>query len=108
MHITDIKLNIVKNGGKVYYSDTDSIVTNIKLPDSMVDKTKLGLLKLEANIRGKGIFISGKLYSYIDDKGNIVKKCKGFYSNTITFDDYVQLLDAKDISTTFNKQSTID
>lgn len=46
VYISKLKLDILKKGGKIYYSDTDSIVTNIKLPDSLVSAKGLGLLKL--------------------------------------------------------------
>lgn len=40
IHISKLKLNILSSGGQIFYSDTDSIVTDIKLPDSMVDNKK--------------------------------------------------------------------
>lgn len=36
IHITKLKLEILKLNSKLYYSDSDSIVTNIKLPDNLV------------------------------------------------------------------------
>jgi len=47
MYISQIKLNILANGGKIYYSDTDSIVTDVALPSETVSDTELGKLKLE-------------------------------------------------------------
>lgn len=38
IHITKIKLYILSQGGEIYYSDTDSIVTNVKLPDDMISE----------------------------------------------------------------------
>lgn len=32
IHINKLKIFIMKNGGTIYYSDTDSIITDIKLP----------------------------------------------------------------------------
>ena len=61
IHITKLKLEILRHGGELYYSDTDSIVTDIKLPDSMISNNELGKLKLEHEVI-KGIFISGKFY----------------------------------------------
>lgn len=46
IYITKLKLDILKLGADLYYSDTDSIVTNKKLPTSMVSDKRLGLLKL--------------------------------------------------------------
>ena len=46
IHITKIKLDILKRGGNIYYSDTDSIITYLKLDNSMVNSKELGKLKL--------------------------------------------------------------
>lgn len=59
IHISKIKLDILKSGGDIFYSDTDSIVTNIKLDDSMIDSKEIGKLKFEHTVKS-GIFISGK------------------------------------------------
>lgn len=58
--------------GNVFYCDTDSIVTNKKLPTS----DKLGDLKREYTIK-KGYFIAPKFY-YMDTDQGIVVKIKGF------------------------------
>lgn len=36
IYMQRVKLDILKRGGVLYYTDTDSIVTNIPLPDDMV------------------------------------------------------------------------
>ena len=59
IHINKLKLNILNPGGKLYYSDTDSIISNMKLPDSMVSTKELGLLKL-VHVLKKVIFINNK------------------------------------------------
>lgn len=59
IHMNKLKLDILKTNGKIFYSDTDSIVTNKRLSDKLT-ATEIGLLKLEHGIE-KGIFISGKL-----------------------------------------------
>ena len=46
IHITKIKLYILNRGGKLYYTDSDSVITNLKLPQQMVHRTDLGKLKL--------------------------------------------------------------
>lgn len=46
IHINKIKLYIISKGGIIYYSDTDSVVTNLELPDYMVNSNELGKLKL--------------------------------------------------------------
>lgn len=49
--------------GKIYYSDSDSIVTDARLPVYIVSNNELGKFKLEHEIQ-KGIFISGKTYGF--------------------------------------------
>lgn len=58
-----IKAYILSQGGKIYYTDTDSIVTDIPLPGKYVGED-LGLFKLEHKII-RGYFISSKLYCII-------------------------------------------
>ena len=86
IHISKIKLDILSKGGSIYYSDTDSIVTDIKLSDEMVDSNILGKLKLEHTIK-KGIFIAGKTYCFIDDKDNFINKAKGIKSSSLSYQD---------------------
>jgi hypothetical protein len=54
MIINEYKLLAQKEGLGIYYSDTDSLVVNGKMPDRVVDPSKLGMLKLE------NIFKEGK------------------------------------------------
>ena len=91
IHISKIKLLILNSGGKIYYSDTDSIVTDLKLPDTMVHKNELGKLKLEHEI-SKSIFISGKSYALITNNDQFVNKYKGLKSSSLTWQDYTDLL----------------
>jgi len=51
MYISNLKLNILKNGGKIFYSDTDSIVTNLNLNNLLVNPNEIGKLKLEHKIK---------------------------------------------------------
>ena len=44
-----IKLDVLNKGGSIYYTDTDSIVTDIKLDESVVGKD-LGKFKLEHEV----------------------------------------------------------
>jgi len=81
MHMSKIKLDILNKGvagslllakhrNKIYYTDTDSIVTNIELN---VDKTAIGALKLEHTIK-ESYFITNKTYCLVDSEGLIIKK----------------------------------
>jgi len=83
---------------KLFYTDTDSIYTNLN-PDQMmvlypniVSDKGLGLLKLE-NISSKAIFLAPKLYylKTIDDKESF--KVKGLDKNVkLTEEDFIDLL----------------
>ena len=83
-------LQVEQAGGKVYYCDTDSIVTDIPLPSSLVSENSYGLWKLERNVK-KGIYILPKLYAELSDGGEEVLKSKGIireYRETMQFDTY--------------------
>lgn len=86
IYMNKIKLEIFKLGGKIYYMDTDSIVTNIELPKHYLGKN-LGQLKLEHKIK-KAYFISSKTYCLLIENGKIIKKAKGVFSNSLTLNDY--------------------
>jgi len=78
---------------KLYYSDTDSMVTNKPLPDYMVG-TGLGQLKLEYVIK-KAVFLAPKVYALITTDGKEIIKVKGLTSEVIsklTFSDLEALL----------------
>lgn len=90
IHITKIKLDIIKLGGSLYYSDTDSIVTDINLPKHMVDSKAIGLLKLEYNI-DKAYFISNKTYCLRLKDGSTVIKAKGVDSSKLTYENFIQM-----------------
>lgn len=75
----------------LYYSDTDSLFLDIKLPDGLVSNTELGLLKYEGEIN-QGIFIAPKLY-YIEYKdGRIITKGKGLSTSKLSFNHFISLL----------------
>lgn len=57
---------IIKMGGNIYYSDTDSIVTDIELLPNMVDLKSLVKLKNEHRVI-IGYFISAKTYCLITE-----------------------------------------
>ena len=86
IHINKIKNIILQKGGNIYYSDTDSIVTNVKLTSKLVDRNSIGKLKLECKIK-KGYFISGKTYCLILDKKYVTKENKGVIIKNKGFDD---------------------
>lgn len=89
IHINTIKLWILSNGGILYYSDTDSIVTNLNLPSEMLGN-ELGLLKLEYKIK-KAYFITSKTYMMELYNGDLIKKAKGVYAENLNKSDYENL-----------------
>jgi len=107
IYISKIKLKIMANGGKIFYSDTDSIVTSQKLPESLVNDKELGKFKLEHVIK-KGIFISGKTYCLLTDKDIFINRAKGVKSNSLNYNDYVNLLNSCNVNTAVKSQSKID
>ena len=87
IHMAKIMLYILSKGGKLYYTDTDSIVTDLKLPEFMVDSKEIGKLKLE-HIITEGYFIADKTYAFKTTNGLIVKKAKGVDSSSLAYSDY--------------------
>ncbi len=81
-----IKLNILKNGGEIYYMDTDSLVTNVKLDDNLVGKD-LGQFKLEYFVN-KAYFITSKTYCLLIDNDKTIIKAKGVYNDSLTLKDF--------------------
>ena len=82
-------------GASLIYSDTDSIVTDLslnKFKEVMPEKVgkELGLLKFEYQIR-KGYFISNKVYALLLNDGTIIKKGKGFSTDSISLSEYEQM-----------------
>lgn len=98
-----IHMSIFKNipDVKIYYSDTDSIVTNVPLPDWMVG-TELGQVKLEHVIK-KAVFLAPKVYALITEDNKEIIKVKGLRHDVISklrFSDFEALL-IKDFSREF-------
>jgi hypothetical protein len=100
IYMSKIKLDIIKNDGELYYSDTDSIITNKQLPNSMVSSKELGKLKLE-HVIDKGIFISNKITAYGITMVNLSLRPKSYF-------DYLKLLNNININTSIKSESKID
>lgn len=86
--INDIIDHVKNNNSIVYYYDTDSIVTNTKLNEELLDKKEIGKYKLEYEFE-KGIFISPKIYfieNKINNKNNI--KFKGLKKDETKYYSY--------------------
>ncbi len=81
-----VKIWILDNKGLIYYMDTDSIVTNISLPNELVGD-RLGQFKKEYQIE-KGYFISAKTYYLKTIDGEEIKRAKGVTPNSLSSRDY--------------------
>lgn len=90
IHMAKILLYILNSNGTIYYTDTDSIVTNKKLPDEMVDNNVLGKLKLEYIIK-QGYFISDKTYAFKTVEDKIIKRAKSVNSSLLAYEDYEKM-----------------
>lgn len=94
--MSEVKLLIRSLGGTLYYMDTDSIVTDIKLPDNLVG-SGLGKFKLEYPNLKRGYFISSKTYCLITQQNEEIIKSKGTYKESLTEKDFMKLLVGYDV-----------
>jgi len=103
IHMSQFKNN--PNLPNLYYTDTDSAYFDGPLPDSMVDSTVLGKLKLEG-IYDHAIFLAPKVYALKNNNEEIIK-IKGLTkeainNNNITLDSLEILLN-KDYKLSFKQ-----
>jgi len=70
-------------GGNVWYCDTDSVVTDIQLPEG----EGLGEMDLEGTLK-EGIFLAPKVYAERYEDGGELVKAKGMRSPDFTFDEF--------------------
>ena len=94
---------IRKLGILIYYSDTDSYVTNKPLPKELIGDN-LGQFKLEHTIK-KAVFLAPKVYALINNQGEEIIKVKGLTKDTlpeINFETLENLL-IKDSSLEFTQ-----
>nr|AGJ98066.1 truncated plasmid-related DNA polymerase [Glomus sp. DAOM 240422] len=96
MLINQAKLAALELGLEIYYSDTDSLVTNGPLPPEMINSTILGKLKLEHKIK-EGIFVMPKVYYLETSEGKIVTKTKGL-PGKLNKEQYLQLLEGQNLN----------
>jgi hypothetical protein len=113
IYMSKIKLDILNKGGNVYYTDTDSIVTDITLDDKLVGNG-LGQFKLEHKVK-EGYFISNKTYclqlfekfydKYLDEWRDYIIKSKSVDRESLKVNDFINLY--KGISLEATKRSAI-
>ncbi|KZT15563.1 hypothetical protein NEOLEDRAFT_1081995, partial [Neolentinus lepideus HHB14362 ss-1] len=88
--INKIKLEILENGGNIYYSDTDSIVLNNTYLNNNWIGDNIGQFKLEYVIK-EAYFISNKTYCLVLNNGDTVIKTKGVINNSISLEDFKEM-----------------
>lgn len=74
----------------VYYCDTDSIFTSVKLSDKFLDDKELGKFKLECEI-DKAVFIAKKMYNYTPTGKEDKNASKGIKPVDLETSDYEKL-----------------
>ena len=108
IHMNKIKLDILNNGGNIYYSDTDSLVVDKKLDISNLLGNELGKFKIEFKNIKEAYFISNKTYCLVLDNNEIIIKAKGIKNNSINLEDFKAMyfnkrnISAKKINTKTN------
>lgn len=104
IYMNQIKIQILEKGGNIYYTDTDSIVTDIEL-DPVYVGDKLGQFKLLDDIE-KGYFISSKTYCLIQKNGKVIMKAKGVNDKeNLSIETYEKLYNNEDVQLTKNYSS---
>lgn len=73
--------DVISRGGNVYYGDTDSLVSDIPLHESIVDESKLGYWKEEGKPI-KGLFLRPKVYTELHENEAPTIKFKGVSRET--------------------------
>ena len=83
------QLDILKKGNNLYYTDTDSIITDKPIEETLVHNKALGKFKLEyGGMIPEGYFLANKFYCLVTDTGILIKKTKGIDSTKVTLEDY--------------------
>ena len=99
IYMSKIKLDILSKGGLIYYTDTDSIVTDIPL-DSNIVGDKLGQFKLEGEVK-EAYFATSKTYwMCMKDKNNnehVIVKLKGGFNGSISKEDFIKMYKGFDV-----------
>lgn len=93
IHMNKIKLDVLASGGKCFYTDTDSIITNVPL-DHLCGP-EIGLFKLEHIIK-EGLFLSNKTYYIETEEGKIISRCKGV-TTPMSKNQFEELLKGNDV-----------
>jgi hypothetical protein len=94
-----LKMLLASLGIKLFYTDTDSIFIDQKLPDYLIGK-ELGQLKdeLSGGYINKAYFLGIKIYGYLDSNNQIHSVFSGVERNSLTWNE-IELI-AKGITIT--------
>lgn len=89
----------------IYYTDTDSIFTNMELPFHMVGKL-IGQMKDELNggCIKEAYFFGVKKYAYIDNNGKVFTVFSGLVRNSLTWDEVIKLANGETLNKEIPKQ----
>lgn len=95
---------IQRLGGQIYYCDTDSIITDVRIPTG----SELGGVKLENEII-EGVFLAPKAYclrTYDKDHEikTVMKGFSSYFRKTITIDDFRNALPPKNDFSPFHEE----
>jgi len=95
--------DVQRRGGTVYYCDTDSVITDCRMPTSKL----LGEFKLEHEFY-EGVFLAPKTYCLhtYDKDEELIQTLKGFSKykkRHLDFEDYVNALPPKNDYTAFHE-----
>ena len=85
LFMSKVKLDILNKGGHIYYTDTDSIVTDIPIDESIIS-SKLRHMKLKSEIK-EGYINSTKTYCLVFKDNPLVIKTKGLYNHSLSLKD---------------------
>lgn len=90
--INNFKLEILKNKGKLYYSDTDSLVIDANSLNYIKEwiGDEIGKFKLVYEIK-RAYFISNKTYCLILKDDNIIIKSKGVSNENLTEENFINM-----------------
>lgn len=87
IQMNKFKLEILKNGGIIYYSDTDSLVIDTIYLNPEWIGTNLGQFKLVYEIK-EAYFLSNKTYCLVLRDGSTIVVAKGVIKNSLTLEDF--------------------
>lgn len=87
IQINKFKIDILKRGGAIYYSDTDSLVLDKNFLNEEWLGSEIGKFKLEYDIK-EAYFISNKTYCLLLNNGETVIKTKGVINSSISIEQF--------------------